>query len=140
MLRAITNHAEEIRQGINDQNAEVLFATSTFMALYSSMVPPGDDRGPPLHVSIRLDFGSPFTELQRSGFAPTRARELSQKSPAGTAFAIPTSSCISKKIRIACSHPSSSHSRVLSSHMTSSWMAWTSMAPMLRLLLLINMS
>lgn len=50
MLRAVTSHASQIRQGITEQNAEVLFATSTFMALFSSMIPPSDTRGPPLHV------------------------------------------------------------------------------------------
>lgn len=63
MLRAVTSHAKQIRQGINDQNGEVLFATSTFMALFSSMVPPSDVSGPPLHVGILQYFISSFTKF-----------------------------------------------------------------------------
>lgn len=57
MLRAITSHAKQVREGINAQNAEVLFATSTFMALSSTMTPTDEARGPPLHVSVILCFG-----------------------------------------------------------------------------------
>jgi hypothetical protein len=52
MLRAITSHAEQLRRGVDSQNVEVLFATSTFMALYSCMNPSGEVRGPPLHVRL----------------------------------------------------------------------------------------
>lgn len=61
MLRTITSHARQVRYGINPQNAEVLFATSTFIALSASMTPAGEVSGPPLHVSVLLYFSSHLT-------------------------------------------------------------------------------
>jgi Fungal specific transcription factor domain len=98
MLRAITGHAKQMRQGINDQNAEVLFATSTFMALFSSMVPPCDVRGPPLHVGILLYLDQlSLIFWQYSGLVPIKAREPLQKPLAGIRFKIPKSNCISMR-------------------------------------------
>lgn len=58
MLRAITSHAKQVRRGVDSQNAEVLFATSTFMALYSGMNSPGTVSGLPLHVRIPVGLTS----------------------------------------------------------------------------------
>jgi hypothetical protein len=53
MSRAIRGHAVQLRQGVKADNVEVMFATSTFVAFYSSMnlrfVEEND--APPLHVS-----------------------------------------------------------------------------------------
>jgi hypothetical protein len=51
MVRAIRGHACEIKEGINEKNAEAAFATSTFIALHASFSRRFLDPtiGPPLH-------------------------------------------------------------------------------------------
>lgn len=136
MQRAISNHAEQVRQGITDENAEVLFATSTFMALFSSMVPPSNTRGPPLHVSILLNlYYLKLITHKSSGFVHFRVRGPLQKLLAGEGFIIQRSRNTSRRIWGVSAHSSHPGNRGMCTHLTSSWMAWISMTMRLRLLL-----
>jgi hypothetical protein len=139
MQRAISNHAEQVRQGITDENAEVLFATSTFMALFSSMVPPSNTRGPPLHVSILPNlYYLELTTHKSSGFVHFRVQEPLQKLLAGGGFTIQRSKNISKKIWGVSAHSSHPDNQGMCTHLTSFWMTWTLMTMKLRLLLPTN--
>jgi hypothetical protein len=53
MLQAITGHAKQVRGGVDEKNAEAVFATSVFIAFHASMsqrfLEGSGPPGPPLH-------------------------------------------------------------------------------------------
>lgn len=54
MVRALRGHSDELRKGVDEKNAETLFATSTFITFHSCLSTRDLDspRGPPLHWFI----------------------------------------------------------------------------------------
>lgn len=77
MLRALSGHALDLRNGLNEKNAETVFATSTFVAFHASMSHKllTDSLGPPLHwfrpyQGIKAILVNSWKWIQKSSVSP----------------------------------------------------------------------